>query len=690
MAATTIYCGNFDFVASAGTNWWTMGMGGGNQPAQAERSSRIHAAGVADRVGIMVAINDRTTATTFTTQINGVAGSVSITVPAGQTGWFDDPTHADTLAAGDEYTGVLVVGTGGTNFRTANVRYRWTPTTVAGITLHGSATEFATGVQYTSVGGSRGVATAGAESSVQQPVAAGTLRRLQIQMRTNTSGSASTVTLRVNGVDTAMAVTIPANQTGLFEDATTSVGVQDGDLVSLRWNANTGGTTWRTWRHQITHDATDAVSALASWATGVTVPAGASRYGPPNLVLFDNNGHVLDSPTYRARVATPAVVEQCWLWVTANAATTDSFFRLLKNQVSVAGVTIPAGQVGAFSFAPGTAFADGDDIGWEIAAGTGGGVTVTSNAFRLAGGTPISQSSVSATEWRAGVTRSAVPAVESLGGVSGAATVAAEILAQRISAALSTVEFLAGLSRSASPAVESLAGVGRASLLSWESVAGVSRSSASPLESLTALLATSPATAIEILAQVSRSSVSAAEFLARVSRDQTVALELLAALSRQSLVAWEAAGTGAAVARASIVGVEWLQAVAAPRVSPAEWLHALSADSTAPAELLAGVSRLSAVVAEVLGTLQASSAFAVEILALRSRVSTVAAEILAALAEQSVITVAWDGSVVTIRILRGRDFSAHRLRGLDHSTPRLAGQDHSTPRLRGIDHSGVS
>lgn len=691
MASHTIFCGNFDFVALAGTQWWGLGMGTGTMPTQAGRPSRIHADGVADRFGLHVPINDRTTASTFTTAINGTAGNISITVPANTTGYFEDATNSDTITAGQEYRGQLVAGTGGTNLRIANVSYRWTPTGATGITLHNDGTSFAVGTRYTSIGGSLGTEGA-SEAPVQNPLTAGTLRRLQVDMRTNNRSSPGTARVRINGANGNGLVTIPASSTGLFEDATNTDTVQDGDLGDLEWSIPSGGSTYRTWRSQITHDATSAVCAPSSWAVGVTVPAGASRFGPPGLTLFDNNSHILDSSAYRGRAQTDGVVASLRLWVSANAMTTDGALHLLVDQVSVASVAIPAGQTGAITLTAGEAYTAGQDLGWQLTAGTGGDLTVTALGWTFAaatGGTPVSQAIPAASEVLGSPVRAAVSSAESLARTDRVTLVQWESLAQAAPSFASSAEYLASLSRAVAVPAEALSEPRSARGVSHEALASALASRVSAVESLARLLS-SRVGAHEWLASAAGSTGVFAEVLAGAIAAHAIPSEVLLRLARGLPVPFEAgsSATLVPVSQAVPVAMEILARITRGQAAPVEALGSALTGLLVPSETVATLRGTTPVSLEALGSLLAVHTAAAEILAAATGTRSAPSEWLRTAIAAGVVPMEWLGPDAVSRILRDLDRSAHRLLDLDHSAHRLRDTDRSAPRFLDTDFSG--
>jgi len=70
-----------------------------------------------------------------------------------------------------------------------------------------------------------------------------TFRNLRVVVASNSISAATTLTLRDDGSDTSMTVSIPANTTGVFEDTTNHPVVAAGSLVNFKVVGGTGGTS---------------------------------------------------------------------------------------------------------------------------------------------------------------------------------------------------------------------------------------------------------------------------------------------------------------------------------------------------------------------------------------------------------------------------------------------------------------
>ena len=114
------------------------------------------------------------------------------------------------------------------------------------------------GALYTSFGNSNmgsnqtryvGVGSSGldaTESDVQLVItSSGTLQNLSVQPVINTRGDDTVATVRLNGADTAITVTIPAGSTSFIQDLANTVAVVAGDLVSIQFVTGGSGGNFR-------------------------------------------------------------------------------------------------------------------------------------------------------------------------------------------------------------------------------------------------------------------------------------------------------------------------------------------------------------------------------------------------------------------------------------------------------------
>jgi hypothetical protein len=200
-------------------------------------------AGVRSGLYINVVTNTTTSASTITFWVNGANGNQTITIPAGTTGVFTDDVNTDSIADGDEIAYQVVTGGGGiigvvalsTIFTPTNANETVSPW-VGGAGLESPA---ASTTYFLPLIGFAALETTEANRQFKSPIA-GTLRNLYSYTGDNGRSTDTIYTVRINGVDTGITVTVAGGATGVFEDTTHEVSVAVGDLISLSAVTGTG------------------------------------------------------------------------------------------------------------------------------------------------------------------------------------------------------------------------------------------------------------------------------------------------------------------------------------------------------------------------------------------------------------------------------------------------------------------
>ena len=202
----------------------------------------IHMACTAKNAGVYIGSNLGDGTVVVTLQINGVDSSITITVPVGGSGWFEDLVNTEVLVAGD-LLGWKVVSNSTNGGRIYIKKFvldlvsdegKW----AGGL---GQATRTLAGglTRYFSVGGLNRTSP---EVEVAFPsLLNGQCLGLCIWVQSNFVSTESTLTFRVNGIDGNNIVAIPALTTGFFDiQATDSFLI--GDLLSIKLITGTTGT----------------------------------------------------------------------------------------------------------------------------------------------------------------------------------------------------------------------------------------------------------------------------------------------------------------------------------------------------------------------------------------------------------------------------------------------------------------
>jgi hypothetical protein len=174
--------------------------------------------------------------------------------------------------------------------------------------------------------------TAANEPSVAIPYPAGTFSNLYLRVTASTTVNPIIFTVRKNGADTAMTITIPAGATGVFEDTTHSFSINAGDKVNYKTAASTTGTISISVMSIIFDATTNCVSKLVADGYPVAT-ASVSRFTViSGAVSATSTSGTICNNTIR-KIAT---VKNHSTYVSANARTTDTSFFIRKNTTNTA------------------------------------------------------------------------------------------------------------------------------------------------------------------------------------------------------------------------------------------------------------------------------------------------------------------------------------------------------------------
>lgn len=169
-----------------------------------------------------VGANTRSDASTLKSRVNGANGNLSLSIPAATTGAFSDTTNSDTLADGDRANLALDIGAGTGTLTLRNTCAAFTSPDGYSY-LMGAGQQAAINAnltRYLLLNYLVNVVTT--ETDTQAPVGASAVRvsNLRVYVGTNTVTATSTATVRLNGADTSIAVSIASSTTGEFTDTT--------------------------------------------------------------------------------------------------------------------------------------------------------------------------------------------------------------------------------------------------------------------------------------------------------------------------------------------------------------------------------------------------------------------------------------------------------------------------------------
>jgi hypothetical protein len=191
-----------------------------------------------------VASNSRDGDSIVTTRHNTLTGNLQLDILDSVTGYFTD-VGADETPISNNYAMNYKLVRGGSG---GAISISWLASEI--LTTDGSfvilgecLTAFSpvgATTYYLFLGGNQNTLTTDAGTKTDIPVTGYKCNGLKVNIQTNTVASASTVTLRRNGVDAANTITIPASTTGYYQDDTNETTFDLGDDVNIKVAA--GGT----------------------------------------------------------------------------------------------------------------------------------------------------------------------------------------------------------------------------------------------------------------------------------------------------------------------------------------------------------------------------------------------------------------------------------------------------------------
>jgi hypothetical protein len=253
------------FSTASTTQYFTINSNA-STATEANVKTRQRKAGTLRNLAIYVASNARTTTTTIKSRKNGADGNLVLTINAGATGWIEDTTHSDTIAADDDIDFSITTGTGTENLIFTSLSAEFESTTADAQIGNGSSTGIAyndatvydaalCGILTDSVGSA-------SEANVQiKARGAYTFSNLGCFVTQNDIAAQSTVKFRKNTAAGNMSVPITSSTTGLFQDTSATDTVTTGDVINYQINPTS-----------VTGSHTMTLSWINVWYKVVTVP----------------------------------------------------------------------------------------------------------------------------------------------------------------------------------------------------------------------------------------------------------------------------------------------------------------------------------------------------------------------------------------------------------------------------------
>ena len=213
--------------------------------------------------------SNSSTGFTFKTRNNGADGALTVSPGSAATGWFEDTTHTDSLAAGDTYCFTTTAPSATATVGYAGVKYTSATANTCAINSNIVANSPAAGATaYFAMGGAKTSAT---EANCQHSMPfGGTVSKLSARVFSNTSSTDSTLTARINNAGGTLTITIPTGTTsGVIQDTTHTDSFSATNTLDVQFTGATTGPTTLQWVGAlITAAATSAVRRLTLLGAG--------------------------------------------------------------------------------------------------------------------------------------------------------------------------------------------------------------------------------------------------------------------------------------------------------------------------------------------------------------------------------------------------------------------------------------
>lgn len=336
-------------ITAGGTRYVYLGNGPdavSSNTTEAPVAIPYRTAGTFSKLGINVTTNDRTGAGTFKLRKNTADGNQTMSITATTTGFFQDTSNSDTIAAGDTVDGSITSGTGGTTFiangwgalfaATTNTASRY-------VVSWGGAV--LTDTQLIGIAGARSTSATEA-SQIGRAFVTGTVRHWAARIASNSRDGTTTLASRVNAANGNGAVSITASSTGTFEDTSNSDTIAVTDEFCMRATlAGTSGTITMAWA-ALDFQTTDVSFQHAAEASG-NISFGLTRYatvaGAPAAWSATESAHQFPA-------LLTATVSVLTTYVATNSVNGTSTLTLRKATADAAlAVSITASTTGRFS-----------------------------------------------------------------------------------------------------------------------------------------------------------------------------------------------------------------------------------------------------------------------------------------------------------------------------------------------------
>lgn len=234
-------------ISTASTTFFQplSGTAAANTTTEANVKCRQRKAGIFASLAINVSSNART-ATTLKTRKNGADATLTLSITASTSGFFEDTTHSDAVVVDDDFNFALVTGTGTAALQPQDIEVVFRSTDSHNQLINSkdnAATIGTSATNYFTICGNVNPFAAEADCKTKSRLARYAFRELTINLRTNTVSAASTFRLRKNGANANQSVSITASTAGVFSDSTNVDIIASSDDINYQLVTGASGTS---------------------------------------------------------------------------------------------------------------------------------------------------------------------------------------------------------------------------------------------------------------------------------------------------------------------------------------------------------------------------------------------------------------------------------------------------------------
>jgi len=351
MAKTLCYAtGGANTTTANTTECFTVSMNDFN-PTEASVQRMIRSPGSCSNLMIHLTANGVAATSTFVFRKNAANGNNTVSIGSSATGFFEDTTNTDTVAAGDKINMNLIPGAGTGTFTYTSVGFAFdasTNTVSLNICSNGTNASNITTASQTTYYHPNALFASYITTETnfkERQRKAGTFKNLAAYISSNTSNNAATLRSRLNAANGALSASITGNTSGFFEDTTNTDTVAVGDDYNLSFTTGTGSTNIfpASFTTEFENTSGVGIKSASSHSPTARVTSTTYNYGIGTLTQSATETDV------QLRINGSYTFSELGVFLSANTITAASTFLFRKNAANATmTISITASTTGWF------------------------------------------------------------------------------------------------------------------------------------------------------------------------------------------------------------------------------------------------------------------------------------------------------------------------------------------------------